>query len=248
MDDIAFYCALALLAGGAVKGVVGVGLPLVAMPLLTFAIDIKSAIALLVVPMIVSNLVQSFEGGMIVALLRRHWPLVVVLAVTLVLSVKALAVFSERTLLAIIGTTVIAFTLVGHFQPTFRIARPRERWAAPLAGAIAGFLGGTTTFFGPPLLIYVGALRLPKDEFVPAISLAFSTGSIALAVGLASYGVAGPAELGLSVVALVPVFAGLWAGQRVRFRLDELWFDRLRLVVYLASGSTFLLRAAGGAA
>jgi hypothetical protein len=53
----------AFLIAGAVKGVIGLGLPTVSLGLLTVALDLQTAMALLVVPSLVTNLWQSVVGG-----------------------------------------------------------------------------------------------------------------------------------------------------------------------------------------
>src|SRR5579863_10609555 len=52
-----------LVAAGLLKGTIGVGMPVVALPLLSLFIDIKSAAMLLSMPLIFSNLPQALEGG-----------------------------------------------------------------------------------------------------------------------------------------------------------------------------------------
>jgi len=52
-----------LIVAGLLKGVIGVGMPVVALPLLSLFIDIKSAAMLLSMPLIFSNLPQALEGG-----------------------------------------------------------------------------------------------------------------------------------------------------------------------------------------
>jgi uncharacterized protein len=42
---------------------IGVGMPVVALPLLSLFIDIQSAVMLLSMPLIFSNLPQALEGG-----------------------------------------------------------------------------------------------------------------------------------------------------------------------------------------
>ena len=52
-----------LIVAGLLKGVIGVGMPVVALPLLSLFIDIKSAAMLLSMPLIFSNVPQALEGG-----------------------------------------------------------------------------------------------------------------------------------------------------------------------------------------
>src|SRR5262249_19305887 len=57
----AVFCSLVV--AGLLKGIIGVGMPVVALPLLALFIDIKSAAMLLSMPLIFSNLPQALEGG-----------------------------------------------------------------------------------------------------------------------------------------------------------------------------------------
>ena len=65
--------ALAFVAGGAVKGGFGFGLPLVTVPLLATVMPPPTAISLMLVPVIAANIVQAFQGGYYKSALRRFW-------------------------------------------------------------------------------------------------------------------------------------------------------------------------------
>ncbi len=51
---------LMFVTGGVVKGTLGVGLPLVVVPLLSLLFDASMAIGLLVLPVLVSNVLEAF--------------------------------------------------------------------------------------------------------------------------------------------------------------------------------------------
>ena len=65
--------ALSLVAAGTVKGTIGVGMPVVALPLLSAFVEVRAAVALLSLPLVLSNIPQALENGAAVA--RRAWPL-----------------------------------------------------------------------------------------------------------------------------------------------------------------------------
>src|SRR4051812_29235515 len=67
--------------GGIVKGVVGVGLPLVLIPLLAPFLDMPVAVALLTVPMIATNIGQAAESGHTFAVIRRLAPMLLMLVI-----------------------------------------------------------------------------------------------------------------------------------------------------------------------
>lgn len=82
---IAFYQNLGLalsllvigtfLLAGTIKGVIGLGLPTIAMGLLGLAMAPTQAAALLIIPATLTNFWQLAFGGHLQALLRRLWPL-----------------------------------------------------------------------------------------------------------------------------------------------------------------------------
>jgi len=67
---------LMFVVGGVVKGTLGVGLPLVVVPLLSLLFDAPMAIGLLVLPVLVSNGLQAIEGGRLIFALKRFGTLI----------------------------------------------------------------------------------------------------------------------------------------------------------------------------
>jgi uncharacterized protein len=237
------YVFLSLFLGGLLKGVTGLGLPLVAVPLLSFAVPLRTAVALVIVPIFVTNLAQSFQGGLAVPTFRRFRVSMIVLLATLAVTAQALVAINEEILYTILGTMLILLTLTLRFRPSMQIKSGQEPWAAPVVGAASGVIGGFTGIYGPPLMIYLACLRLKKTEFVAAVSQFFVAGNIGLTVGLVGFGGAGPRELTLSAAATIPTYVGLWLGQHVHARLDESRFTAVLYFVYLATGASFLIRA-----
>lgn len=238
------YALLCLFLGGLVKGVVGLGLPLVSLPLLAAALPLKTAVALLVMPVFATNIAQLFQGGRFGPTIRRFWPTVAVLTISIMVAAQALVVLPERVLYITIGTALTVLTVAMRFRPTLRLAPSQEKWAGAAAGAVAGVLGGISAIYGPPLMMFLASLRLSKQEFVPAISLLLLAGNSGLTIGLLGFGAADFADMALSLLAVLPTAAGLWLGQRVHMRLDERRFGLALDAIYLVTAVSFLARAA----
>jgi len=65
----------AFLLAGFIKGVIGLGMPTVAIGLLGLLMAPAQAAAILVVPSLVTNVWQFAVGGDLFALVRRLWPM-----------------------------------------------------------------------------------------------------------------------------------------------------------------------------
>lgn len=243
---VAFLCALGLLAGSTVKGVAGIGLPLVAVPLLTVLVNLKTAVTMTTVPIIGSNFVQSIQGGQFPHLVKRFWTLLVPLFVAIIVGTRLLVVLPERVLDLIIGTAVISIPLFLHFSPHIRVTRAHERWANPLIGIASGLLGGVSTFYGPPIMLYVFGMRLPKDEFIPTISLMYTVAGVGMLFGIYANAVATLPEIGVAFLMLIPTAIGMWIGRFIHVQLSERRFQQLIVAIYIITGVTFLVDALVG--
>jgi uncharacterized protein len=237
------YIAFCLFSGGFIKGIVGLGLPLISIPLLCFAVPLKTAVALMTAPILVTNLVQFFEGGRAGRALRRFWLIVATLVVTIFFSAQALILFPENVLFTILGVMLLIMAALMYLRPSFRVTESQERIVGPLTGIVGGVLGGMTGMYGPPIMVFLGALRLDKDFFVTTVSMLYFTGGAALAIGLLGFGVATWQELAISAIAVIPVYLGLLLGQRLRVRLDQARWSNALLCVYVITAISFLARA-----
>ena len=68
--SLLMLAALAFVLGGLVKGTVGLGLPTIAIALLATFIGLREAIAITIIPLVATNLVQVIQGGSPLALVK----------------------------------------------------------------------------------------------------------------------------------------------------------------------------------
>ena len=235
--------ALALFAGGAVKGLVGIGIPLVSISLLSLFLPLPDAVALLPVPMIAANVWMSFAGNHFLPALRRFWPLVLAMVAGTVVGAQVLTALDLASLNLLVGIFVVVFCLSSHVNPAMRLPERYEVGAGMFAGGIGGFMGGLSALFGPPLILYLTSLRLDRDTFVGVISSIYLCCSVTLVIVFGSVGVMSRAQFAESVIACVPLLLGVWVGQRFRGRIDEELFRKLLLVALLGVGVRLIVIA-----
>ncbi|MDH3473833.1 MAG: TSUP family transporter, partial [Rhodospirillales bacterium] len=100
------------LIAGTVKGVIGLGLPTVSLALLTVAIDLPHAMALLLVPSFVTNVWQAVVGENGFAILRRLWPFLLMATATVWLGALALTRVDLSLLSALLGGLLVVYSAV----------------------------------------------------------------------------------------------------------------------------------------
>lgn len=241
--SIALIVATFLIAG-AVKGVIGLGLPTVSLALLTVAVGLPEAMALLLVPSFVTNLWQAATGGGGGIILRRLWPFLLTATVTVWLGAAALTRVDLPLLSALLGALLIVYaaTDLAGFRPA--ITPRQEKWVGPLVGSANGILAGMTGSFVVPGVLFLHAIGLPRDMLIQAMGMLFTASTLALAVALQRTDLL-TLELGiLSTVALVPAIVGMALGQRLRKSMSERRFRRVFFVSLMLSGAYIAASAA----
>lgn len=234
--------AAAFIAGGTVKGTLGVGLPLVTVPILALAIPVPLAVSLTAVPVLASNIWQAYDSRMSIAAGRRFASLSVALLVTTLITVPLTLALPARALSAMVAGTVTLAVVLMSFRPMMTISKQHEKISSPIVGALSGILGGVSALMGPLIISYLMALKLKREEFIGGISLIYLAGAIPLYASLAAYGRLGLAELAWSSAAMIPVAIGLAMGKVLRGRLSEVWFRRMLLIFLSAVAVVLLLR------
>lgn len=225
---IALVCATFLIGGG-VKGMLGLGLPLTSVALMGTFLDLRVAIPLLVIPVIVTNIWQAFRGDQMAAILRRYWVLFGCSCIGVWLGTVALFRIDPSYLITTLGVVVCAFTVINLFALRLTVTERSMAVLSPAVGLFSGVLSGSTGSLGAPVVMYFQALGLPKDTFVQALGLQFLITAAVWLVALVEQGALKGAGVAISALAVAPAALGMVAGQWLRNRLSQ---ERFNVWVY----------------
>ncbi|GFM89217.1 membrane protein [Pseudomonas cichorii] len=229
------------LLAGTVKGVIGLGLPTVAMGLLGLAMLPAQAAALLIIPSTFTNIWQLATGGHLKPLLRRLWPMLSLIVIGTFLGSFWLGMSGGHSMTRALGGALLLYALSGLFLPTFKVSARTERWLGPVCGFITGIITSATGVFVIPAVPYLQALSLERNELVQALGLSFTVSTLALAAGLLWNGALGGGEMGASLLALIPALLGMLLGQWLRQRISALVFKRVFFIGMGALGLHLLI-------
>jgi uncharacterized membrane protein YfcA len=246
------FIAAAFLLAGFVKGVIGLGLPPVSMGLLAVAMPPAHALAIVIVPSILTNIWQTFVGPYLHDIMRRLWPLMLGLVIGTRLNAGMMAGPYARFGSIFLGVLLVIYAVVSLRKLVFVVSRRNEKWVGGIVGLISGLIAAATGVQVLPSMPYFQAIGMDRDEFVQALGVFFTIGTLALAFNLTAAGLLNESTALPGVIALASSFTGMAIGQAVRMRLEpetfRSWFliSMIFLGTYLASASAYEIYVVGG--
>jgi uncharacterized membrane protein YfcA len=243
--SLLLFIAATFLLAGFVKGVIGLGLPTIAVGVLGVVMAPAQAAALLAVPNLVTNGWQLATGPSLRRILSRLWPMLAGIAAGTWLGAGLIEQQKNGSATLWLGLALVLYGLVGLKAAKLRVPAGAEAWLAPLVGLATGVATAATGVFVLPAVPYLQALGLDKDELVQALGLSFLVSTLALSVGLLEAGVLDARVALQSGLALLPALAGMAAGAALRARISAATFRLCFFVGLLALGGYLVLRATG---
>ena len=233
MESTLVFAVLVLLITGIAVGATGFGFALVSVPPLLLLYPPQTVVALIFSASLLPSL-------LVVASAWRETDLRLVALtlpgalVGLVLGAQLLRLVDPVILKLGAGLFVAAYALA--MWRGYRPPRMEGPWSASLAGVASGTLGAATGLTGPPIVILFTARQLARDVFRGTISAYFIvTGLVGLGI-LTAGGAVGAQEGWLTLVLTPPAALGVLVGNVLAKRISPAMFQKLTLLLLLATG------------
>jgi uncharacterized membrane protein YfcA len=248
-EPLLILIAAAFLLAGFVKGVIGLGLPTVSMGLLAVTMQPSRALAIVIVPAIITNIWQTFVGPYLRDIIRRLWPLMVGTVVGIWLNAGMLTGPYARYGTIVLGVLLVIYAIIGLSTFSFKVAPANEGWIGGIVGLITGVVSAATGVQVIPSMPFMQAIGMEKDELVQALGVFFTVATLALAFNLTAAGLLSAATALPGAVAMAAAFAGMFVGQAVRSRMQPEVFRRwflfamILLGLYLAASAVYNIMA-----
>jgi uncharacterized membrane protein YfcA len=240
---ILIFITATFVAAGFVKGVVGMGLPTVAMGVLSLFMAPVAAATMLIIPSLVTNVWQLVAGPPLAHLFKRFATMMVMICLGTLLGISVLTGKSSAAASAGLGAILALYGVIGLAARQFRVPARAEPWLSPLVGLVTGLVTGASGVFVVPAVPYLGSLGLAKEQLIQALGLSFTVSTVALAAALALQGSYQWPAAGSSALAVLPALAGMFLGQWVRASLQPEAFRRWFFVGLVLLGAYMLVRA-----
>ena len=239
---IVIVIILAVMAGGLIKGTIGFGMPMVALPLIAFAVPVTTAMVLLCAPIFLTNFLQiKFKQGISS---YRFLPMFLFLVVGLIIGARLILEINLNTITQIIAILIIFAAVINcfGFKINNNINKKNEKIITSFIGFGSGILGGLSTVYGPPMLAYLVAVDLPKEKFVRTVSTMYFIGSFPLYGSLIYYGFATKQDLIMSLLLIIPALIAQQIGTKIRDKINQKQFRNCILVTLVILGIMLFIK------
>jgi uncharacterized membrane protein YfcA len=224
------------LLAGLVKGTIGLGFPTVAMGLLATRMAPGHALAIVIVPAILTNIWQTFGGPYLRDIVRRLWPMLVGLLAGIWCGRGLMTGPYARYGTLVLGVLLVIYGIIGLGKVRFHVAREREKWVGGIVGVVTGVISAATGVQVIPSMPFMQAIGMEKDELVQALGVFFTTATVALAFNLADIGLLNASVAPTAAAALAAGLAGMFGGQKLRARMKPDAFRRWFLIAMILLG------------
>jgi uncharacterized membrane protein YfcA len=228
------------LVAGIVKGATGLGYSTSALPVLTIAVGLHTAMPLVLFPSMASNLTVMAAAGHFGGTLRRFLPLYIALVPGLAFGLALMLWIDQDVAASVLGLVIIAYCGIAIWRPALHLPDGLERPLQIPVGLLNGAVNGLTGSQIMPLVPFMLSLKLHPDRFVQAVNIGFTLSSLVMVFGLSRAGLLTWNTLLVSVAGIAPAMLGSWFGGILRRRLSEAKFRLLVLGVLMVLGAVLV--------
>ncbi|KEP69187.1 membrane protein [Thioclava dalianensis] len=245
--QIAVALAVTLFAGF-VKGAVGFAMPMIMLSSFASFLPAELALALLILPTLVTNILQASRQGIGAAWgsIRSYRIFIAMIVLFIPISAGFVQTVPQGVMYGLLGGPIVAFALWQLSGKPLILPMHHRRLTEGGLGVIGGLYGGISGIWGPPLIVYLLSIEAPKQEAVRIQGVVFLIGAIILAGAHLVSGVLNAQTIPLSALMVAPALLGQRLGFAAQDRLDPVMFRRLTLILLAIAGANLVRRALMG--
>ena len=222
LEIIQLLAVVAIIAvSGLVHGILGLGFPLVATPLLSLVFDVRSAIVLTLVPTIIVNLLSILRGGNWRDSIGRYWPMAMYAVIGSFAGTYMLLYLDAEPFRLLLAMIILLYLNMG------RLSRIRVSWtrqhgqlAMMVFGLIGGVLAGTVNVMVPVLVIFALEAGLTATVMVQVFNFCFLGGKVTQLTLMTGHGLFSAGLFHMALLLGVVSAVALWLGMQLRSRVE----------------------------
>jgi len=240
--NLLVYLLIVFIISGVIKGFLGIGMPTAAMGFLTLIFDPVEAVALLIIPIVITNFFQFKNSKYRYETMVNYWVLAISLVISALLTSLFITKISTSFLTLSIGITMVIMSLNELFGFSVRISGSTK--IQVIVGALSGFLGGMSSIFSPLVTMFLIAKGVDKERFISATGFLFLLGGLFLFFGLVINKILEYYLIIKSVFGLIFILFGFKIGELLRKKINSNYFQKVVLIMFGMMGLRLIFYSA----
>ena len=238
-----FYILLAYFIGGITQGILGVGLITVVISLLSFVVDVKETIALVIIPTIITSFFQMINGSNLKVIIKDTKYFLVFSTLIIVPGVFLLKVLESDLILIFIAILLFMNSSLSLSNRVVAIPNHQNSIIQVSAGSLNGFIIGLTSIYTMPFVFLLQSLKYNKEKTVQFMGLAFLLYSIMQFISFSYSKLISINTIVPSLIVTLPVIIGFLLGKKIRSFISEKLFKKLFYLMLLMMSGIILINA-----
>ena len=219
------WIAAVIAFAGVVHGTLGLGFPTVATPLLALAMDMRSAVILVLIPCIAVTWASILKGPSLKPVLARFWFMPLAMIAGAAAGTRLFVAAPGWPYALLLAGMILVYLNLDRMGLAQWPAAQRNEAAFGVGFAfLAGVFEGTANVAAPPLIVYYMAIGLPVTSLVQGLNICFVVGKTTQFGVMAATGGVLAAQWLVTLPLAVLGTATLLAGIRIRDRVDAVTY------------------------
>ena len=242
--DIIIIIFTSVFLGGIIKGTVGIGLSMFAVPIIAFFLPPTTSMILLCFPVLVTNILQIEVQKGIGS--YRFLPMFIALVVGILIGVNLILEINHSLISKIIAISIIFAAIFNLFGLNFSHVKPNlEKVITIPLGFFSGIIGGVSNMYSPYILAYLVSTNLKKDALIRTIATMYFLGSLVIFPLWFYNGLGTLQDIIWSIFSVLPGIIGQKIGTMIRGKISNELFKKIILYILMLIGLTLLIKNIG---
>ena len=242
MDPVFLFVLFALITSALIKGAIGLGFSTICLAMLANVIELKTAISIVVLPSLLSNLMVMFDVGNFKVCVKTFLWMFIMALPGMLLGLQLLRQPDNTWSVTLLALVLIVYGIWGWSNHQFKIDQRHLKKLNPIVGFITGSVNGATGSQIFPIMPYLLSLNISKDMLVQTINLSFTLCSLIMLGSLYAMQSLDTESIATYSLGIIPVAIGVWLGNKVRRKIPEDRFRQSVMLLIILLGSLLLLR------
>lgn len=241
LDPNFWFVLAALIFSAFIKGSLGLGFSTICLAILANVIELKTAISIVVLPSLLSNIVVMIDAGQFRVSLKQFWAMFLMAVPGMLVGLQLLRQADNTHSITLLSLVLIVYGCWGLFKPNFTIDNNKVAKLNPLIGFITGTVNGATGSQIFPIMPYLLSLHISRDLLIQTINISFTLCSLIMLSSLALMGSLNTESIATYSLGIIPVAIGVWLGNKLRKRLSDERYRQAVMLLIIILGALLLL-------